>query len=519
MTHALRSRVTSSARQQRQNRNTEILAIGAVIWGSLMIAAVGYRMAGFWFPLAAIVLAAGALAILVKPILGVYLTVMFALVGDAPTSPWYPFTLNFSSGQSILYFHDALTITPVELYLGITLLVWLCGLAGSRRVRLAGQPVLGAVLVFGLTLVAGLAYGVFLRGGNLTIAIWESRPMFYVPLMFVLVSNLFTRTAHYAYLAVVAGVALFVHDLLAIRHYWWSLDAVERGELESLTEHAASVHYNWVFLLLLGITFFRGARWARALLIVLTVPTAYVVLLSQRRAGIVALGVGFMVFAAVLFFRRRKAFFALVPAVLIVAAGYTGAFWNSTGGVGFGAQAIKTIVAPSEVDEADASSNVYREIENYNLVYTLRTEPATGVGFGRPFLQPIPLPDISFFVFYEYIPHNSVVWVWLKTGYLGFVSLLVMIALTLRAGMRAALTIPSGNQLAVTVASLGYVAMYFVFAYVDISWDARSTLFLATSMAACVNMGRLSADERAEAEAEAMRARRPRHPALAGVGQ
>ncbi len=68
--------------------------------------------------------------------------------------------------------------------------------------------------------------------------------------------------------------------------------------------------------------------------------------LSQRRAAMVALGAGFIVFAIVLFFRRRKAFFVVVPIVLLLTVGYTAAFWNTTDGVGFGAQAVKSVIAP-----------------------------------------------------------------------------------------------------------------------------------------------------------------------------
>ena len=81
----------------------------------------------------------------------------------------------------------------------------------------------------------------------------------------------------------------------------------------------------------------------------------------------------------------------------------------------------------------DASSDLYREIENFDLVYTIRAEPLTGVGFGKPFYQPAPLPDISFFVFYRYIPHNSVLWIWLKMGFVGFVAMFFVIAAALRA--------------------------------------------------------------------------------------
>ena len=124
-----------------------------------------------------------------------------------------------------------------------------------------------------------------------------------------------------------------------------------------------------------------------------TIPTAYVFVLSERRAAAVALVAGFLVFALVLFFRRRKAFFVVVPVVLVLATAYSAAFWNATEGVGFGARAVKTVIAPDDVSERDASSDIYRDIENYNLVYTIRAEPLTGVGFGKPFYQPAQLPD------------------------------------------------------------------------------------------------------------------------------
>ena len=78
-----------------------------------------------------------------------------------------------------------------------------------------------------------------------------------------------------------------------------------------------------------------------------------------------------------------------------------------------------------------------------------------------------------------------------KTMFFGFVALLVIVAVTLRAGTRATLTLPSGNLLAVTTAALAYIVMFCVFAYVDIAWDSRSTLFLGTCIALCANIARL----------------------------
>lgn len=480
--------------QRRRNDRNHVLGYVAVLATGLVIGLAGYGSSADPFSFAFAMLVFGAAAILIRPILGVYLTLFFVLIGDGPTIHWFPFALNLSSEESILYVHDALTFTPIEIYLSVTVVSWIAHVAGARQWRLSGSPVLWPLMIFAGLVVIGVLYGVGVRGGSLTVAIWEVRPILYIPVMFVLVSNLFTRTKHYVCLAATAVGAISIQNVLAIQHY----NALPRGErelMEGLTEHAAAVHYDWLFMLLLALCLFGGSRRARILVAIAAIPTVYVFVLSQRRAAVIALVAGFLAFSLVLYVRRRSAFMVMMPIVGVMTAMYTAAFWNATGGVGFGARAIKSVIATDQVSERDASSNVYRAIENYNLVFTVRSEPLMGVGFGMPFYQPWPLPDLSFFVFYEYIPHNSIVWIWLKAGYLGFVMLLFVIAVTLRAGIGAALRLPFGNGLAVTVGALTYVVMYLVFAYVDIAWDPRSTLFLAVCMATCVNMVRLHEDE------------------------
>ena len=134
---------------------------------------------------------------------------------------------------------------------------------------------------------------------------------------------------------------------------------------------------------------------------------------------------------------------------------------------------------------------MYREFERYDLWYTIRSDPLRGLGFGRQFYQPITLPDISFFVFWQYLPHNSILWVWIKTGFLGFVAMLYLFARTVQRGAITVARVTDPNHLAFSIAALGYVIMYIVFAYVDIAWDARATIFLAFAMAWCGDFGNL----------------------------
>ena len=69
---------------------------------------------------------------------------------------------------------------------------------------------------------------------------------------------------------------------------------------------------------------------------------------------------------------------------------------------------------------------MYRTVENLDINATINAKPLTGLGFGQKFYRPFPLPDISFFLFYEYIPHNSILWIWIKTGVGGFVAMLFL---------------------------------------------------------------------------------------------
>lgn len=493
-------RVDSVRDQEREQQLTWLAGYLAVIGAGLLIAMSSFGNLADPFALAFAALACIVVAIAMRPVGGVYLIVFFAVLGDGATMQAYPFTINFSSPQSMLYILDSLTFTPLELCIGITLISWFAHLAGARDWHLRGRPLLWPMLIFGGLVVFGLLYGVGARTGDRNIAIWELRPVLYVVAVFLLVSNLFTRTAQYVKLAWAVVAAITIQNLFAIKAYY-GFSPAEREALEGLTDHPLSLFYAWVFLLAMALFLFRNTtRTARILVLLACIPSAWVFVLSQRRAAAVALVAGFALFALIMFFRRRRAAMVLIPVALLVVAGYTAAFWSTTDGIGFGAQAIKTVIAPGEVAEEDAASNLYRDIENYNLVYTIRAEPLFGVGFGDEFYQPNKLPDISFFVFYEYIPHNSLLWIWLKMGYAGIVVLLFTLAAALRAGTRAALRLPSGNTLAVTVAAMAFVVMFMVFAYVDIVWKAQSGVFLGVCLATCANILRLAQNELARGE-------------------
>ena len=142
---------------------------------------------------------------------------------------------------------------------------------------------------------------------------------------------------------------------------------------------------------------------------------------------------------------------------------------------------------PNELGEAESGSDLYRELEKYNLLYTIRATRVFGRGFGNQFFRPAPMPDISFFEFWEYIPHNNVLWIWIKMGFLGFVSMLYLFGRAVQLGARSITLIRSVDHVAFALVGLCYVVMFLVFSYVDIAYDARSCVFLGVAMAVCAD--------------------------------
>jgi hypothetical protein len=441
-------------------------------------------------PIALAMLLLGSVVIFVRPSSGVHLIVIFTLLGDINTTPWYPFAKNFSSRESVLFLDDQISFNPLELFLVLTTAAWLARGIGDGAWSFKRGNLLKPLLVFSAFVVLGMAWG-FVRGGDTTVGLWEARPLMYLPLFYVLVTNLFTTTRQYQVLFWSAMIAVTVQSVLALNWYK-QLEPGIRENLESLIEHSGAVHMNALFVFVLAALLLRGfpAR-GRLILPVMAAPVVWAYFVAERRSAFIGFALGLVLFAVLLYRLERRAFWWFVPIVGIGGLAYLGAFWTVDSGIGFPAQAIKSVIAPNSVEGVNRSSDEYRRLEGVNIWFTLRADPVRGIGFGHAFYQLYSLPDISFFPFWRFMPHHSFLWVWLKTGFAGFVSMLYLMIRTIQHGARSTLRLPPGTTRAVCVTATLYVPMYLVYSYVDIAWDIRSMIFMAVVMAVCADLIRL----------------------------
>ena len=178
----------------------------------------------------------------------------------------------------------------------------------------------------------------------------------------------------------------------------------------------------------------------------------------------------------------------IAPVIGMVALVYLGVFWNSSGALGMPAQAVKSVLAPDQAQAEDQASDIYRLVENFNASFNIHQSPLIGSGFGQKITFVIPLPDISGFVFWEYILHNSIVWIWIKIGFFGFYSLLFLIGASIMSGVTAVIKVKDPNLKAIVFTATAYVIMHFTYAYVDMSWDIESMVYMGIMIGiiACV---------------------------------
>jgi hypothetical protein len=73
------------------------------------------------------------------------------------------------------------------------------------------------------------------------------------------------------------------------------------------------------------------------------------------------------------------------------------------------------------VSSQEDSSSKTRDIENFNLIQTLKLHPILGSGFGHEYVETVQANRVDqYFAQYRFIAHNSVLWLLSLSGWLGF---------------------------------------------------------------------------------------------------
>ncbi len=312
---------------------------------------------------------------------------------------------------------SAAVLNPLELQLLLLLLAWFIAVSVNKKTKVQSIMVWGLALIFFVTLIASLLHGLN-KGGVFLPALWELRALFYFGFLYFFIPQIIQSKEQIETLLWIFIVCVTVKALQGIVRF--AAQGMSFRGMETLTNHEDPVFITILFMFLLALILFNAKAKHRTVLLWLLLPLIFGFFTGQRRASYGGLIISFVVLVVLLSGRERLILFKTLAPFLILAAVYSAVFWNSESKL---ASPVKLIKSAFFTDKNEAGerylSNLYREFERYDLAYTVKTSPVTGLGFGRKYYMPVPLADIPF-PLRDYIPHNEILWLIVKMGAAGF---------------------------------------------------------------------------------------------------
>jgi hypothetical protein len=313
------------------------------------------------------------------------------------------------------------------------------------------------------------------RGGDFSISLWQLNKVTYLPIVFLLFSRALRGPRDFPALAQVllwaaairAGLAYYIVQTVPE-----STPGAAPSELPYATSHHDSILFALAVVLVLTLVLERASRRALYLAAGLVPLLVIGIVSNNRRMAWVQIAIVFVTvyLATPMTPWKRKlniAFLALTPLIVV----YLVAGWNSTSPFFAGAHTVRSIVDPT----TDASAQC-REIENYDLITTIRAYPVIGSGYGIGYIPAVGLPPLGYDL-EPYVPHNSILGSWAYCGYFGYTALTLLWGAGVYFGLRAYHASSRPVDRAAALMSFGAVIVYMVQCWGDMGLGSWTGVF------------------------------------------
>jgi hypothetical protein len=338
------------------------------------------------------------------------------------------------------------------------------GARGARCLEAALLLFAGTVLVVGAW---GLA-----RGGDPQAGFWQLRQLAVLPVAGLLLHAALGPKDHRRLHRVVLGSAAIKVAFGA--WFAWVVCPREGYSPAYVTSHADTVLFGGALALLIAGWVEERSAAARLRLATLG-PWIWVGLhLNDRRLAYAGLAValGAMLFA-MRPGRAKRAAVHLALAAVPLLVGYVAVGWTSK------AALFKPVQAVRSIGEDLDRSALNRRVENWNLALTIRERPLLGHGAGHPYREVVRGDDLSgAFSLYRHIPHNSVYWMFLAGGLLGFIGLWTVLVVGAFLSARVAHLAQSPIARVQGLFGLAVIGLFTVQAWGDMGTQSWSPVFL-----------------------------------------
>jgi hypothetical protein len=386
-----------------------------------------------------------------------------------------PLFLNLNNSAGL----TDLSITPAEILMLTVALVAITRASAERRLQWPGGRLVAAYCLFILVVLGAEVHGL-IAGGDFKTSLWEVRPQAYGFILFFMATTLIVDRSQLQRLAIVFLLAVSVKALVGDIRYFVTLQG-NTGPLLEVLAHEDSYFLGMFVTAGVAAAIWLKNRRVVILMGMMSVLALIAMLANSRRAGVyvLAAAVGVILLLAFRFepaLRKRIAWLSV--ALVIAGAAFIGYAWDKQYGIQAQlARPIRSLVDPSA---RDFSSDLYRTAETANLLFTFRTSPLIGVGFGSPFKIVYPMADISqIYPLWNVIPHNTLMWIGMRMGTIGFVAFWGLIGLAVLEGFYVLGHRQDPLTRAIAAFAIAAIVGEIAVGYVDIQLDSyRNLIFL-----------------------------------------
>lgn len=425
-----------------------------------------------------------------QPVRGVYILLAAAVVQETQYTP-----VSFADdiGHYLPFFEDFATWTHVkglsfslaEIFMLLVLGIWLLKGIADRTLRFERGTLMRPISFYMLMVLVGEAHGLT-SGGDFRVSLWEVRAQVYMFVAYILACNLVKTRRQVETLIWILLLGGGIKGLQGTWRYLVTLHGNIQG-IEAIFPHEQSFFYN-AFLVFTPILFLYGGsrRLKRAALLLL--PFVIVAsLANQRRAAVVALGVamvGLLLITSVAHPPHRRTVVKILLVLAIILPPYYLYYSNKSGLLAEPARAVASAFTP---DTRDTLSNQYRVNEDKDIMATMRTSPIIGYGYGKPMLTPYPLADISgAYVFWNIMPHDSILWIWMRLGTIGYLFFWIMIGTAIVQATQLVRRLQDIYLKGLAVLIILLAIQQIIFGYLDLQMVIYRNLITLGVLFACI---------------------------------
>lgn len=360
---------------------------------------------------------------------------------------------------------EFLPFSPLEI--GI-MVILLGAIRQSTSVGFRYGPSFAPMIAVAAIFLVGLARGME-TGADGMQGLREIRAVLYLPPLYLASANLIRTREHIRQLTIVLIAAITFMSVGALHTHFTEVRTGQfTGSLDLLFSHENAIFGGLLVVFLTASIVWAKDNRTRLILAIPAVIALAAVMIMKRRIGIIALDTGLLLVALAVFKTNIRLSLILLPFVVALGVVYLGMYWDQTGGLGQGARSFRTVVGQESTAE-DKSSEDYRDIEAFNVRENISWQPVWGTGFGHEYQFVRPLPDLTgFWPMQRYIPHNTILWSWMKGGILALVLVLALFGHSLMKGMGLIRKQSDPLLRSWAIAATAAVLMTFLFAWWDL---------------------------------------------------